>query len=521
MLRQYRELKRRHPDALLFFRLGDFYELFEEDARTAARELKLVLTSRRFSKTMSLPMCGVPYRSVTSYVARLLEHGHKVAIAEQLEDARRVKGLVRRDVVRIITPGTVVEDALLPDTSQNLLAALVFDLEPGIYNSQGQESKIDKFGLAFIDLSTGEFAATQASGWPVLAEELQRLQPSEIVLPAGLASDPTWAERLHRETGAQRPVRLSPVPDCEAAFQAAHARLLAHFRDISVDESGAKEHTLAIAAAGAALFYLQSNQISDLAHLRTLVLYHLADYMSLDATTRRNLELTHTLREGRVEGSLLSVLDRTQTAMGARLLRRWIQQPLLDLEQIRVRLDAVEELAAGHFMRADLCRLLDGMYDVERLVGRVGFGTANARDLLALRRSLARIPCIKALLAGAHSARLRALDGNLDELSDVSSLIGRAVVDNPSILLRDGGLIRSGYHAQLDAERRAPPTAGTGWPASKLRSASGPASLICGSSTTRCLASSSKSPRATYPRFHPNMSGGRPSATPSASSRPS
>jgi DNA mismatch repair protein MutS len=398
MLRQYREIKRRHPDALLFFRLGDFYELFEEDARTAARELKLVLTSRRFSKAVNLPMCGVPYRSVTSYVARLLERGHKVAIAEQLEDARRVKGLVRRDVVRIITPGTIVEDALLPDNAQNLLAALVM---PGI------ESKIDRFGLAVIDLSTGEFAATEAAGWPALAEELQRLQPSEIVLPACLACDVAWTERLRQETGAQRPVRLSPVPDCEATHEAARDRLLAHFRTTSLDESGVGERPLAISAAGAALFYLQDNQISDLAHLRTLAVYRLADYMSLDATTRRNLELTRTLREGRVEGSLLSVLDRTQTAMGARLLRRWIQQPLLDLEQIRARLDAVEELAAGHFLRADLCRLLDGMYDVERLVGRVGFGNASARDLLALRRSL-----------------------------------------------RDGGLIRSGYDSDLDAERR-------------------------------------------------------------------
>ncbi len=444
MLRQYRELRRRHPDALLFFRLGDFYELFEDDARTAARELKLVLTSRRFSKAVNLPMCGVPYRSVTGYIARLLEHGHKVAIAEQLEDARRVKGLVRRDIVRIITPGTVVEDALLPDNAQNLLASLVSD----------PESKSEKFGLAVIDLSTGEFAATEASGWPALFEELQRLQPSEIVLPTGLASDSAWTERLRRETGTRRPVRLSPVPDCEAAFEAARARLLVHFRATSLDEPGAGERPLAITAAGAALFYLQNNQISDLAHLRTLALYRLADYMSLDATTRCNLELTRTLREGRVEGSLLSILDRTQTAMGARLLRRWIQQPLLDLEQIRARLDAVEELTTGHFLRADLCRLLDGMYDVERLVGRVGFGTANARDLLALRRSLTRIPHIKALLAGARSARLRALDAGLDELSDVTTLIGRAVADNPSLLLRDGGLIRSAYHAGLDAERR-------------------------------------------------------------------
>jgi DNA mismatch repair protein MutS len=481
MLRQYRQLKRQHPDALLFYRLGDFYELFEDDAKIAARELGLVLTSRRFSKKVRLPMCGVPYRTVTGYVARLLKHGYKIAIAEQMEDARRVKGLVKRDVVRIITPGTVVEEDLLPDKAQNFLAAIV----AGTWRPEAEglrpahESPADKrqqppgfsFGLSIVDLSTGEFASTEGYGWAALAEELQRIQPSEIVLPEGLASDEAWVERLRAEVGVHRqPVRLSSVPDVEAIPEAAGARLAAHFGTASPETCGAENKPLAIAAAGAALFYLQDNQLSDLAHLRALSTYSLSDYVSLDATTRRNLELTRTLREGRDDGSLLSALDRTKTAMGARLLRRWIHQPLLDADRIHARLDALEELVAplpGEgagsqakeeprlFLRADLQKLFDGMYDVERLVGRVGFGSANARDLVALRRSLARIPQIKALLGSTRSAHLYTLDTNLDELADVAGHIGSALVERPPILIRDGGLIRPGYHAALDSLRSA------------------------------------------------------------------
>jgi DNA mismatch repair protein MutS len=466
MLRQYRGLKRRYPDALLFYRLGDFYELFEEDAKIAARELTLVLTSRRFSKTVRLPMCGVPYRTVTGYIARLLKGGYKVAIAEQLEDARRTKGLVKRDVVRVITPGTVVEEELLPERGQNFLAAVVVGQQKSDTRESGSavgaslstaEPQIPDppaFGLALVDLSTGEFAATEGAGWAALAEEVQRVRPSEIVLPESLGIDGDWTERLRAEVGDGRdPIRVSVIPDTEAMLEAARSRLMAHFGVASLEGCGAGGHPLAVAAAGAALFYLQENQISELAHLRALTTYSLNEYMSLDVTTRRNLELTRTLREGRSEGSLLSVLDRSETAMGARLLRRWIHQPLLDVERIRARLDAVEELVHAQFLRADLRQLLNGMYDVERLVGRVGFGNANARDLVALRRSLARIPGIKTLLAEVRSARLHALDGDLDELGDVSRLIRQALVEAPPILVREGGLIRAGYSPDLDALR--------------------------------------------------------------------
>lgn len=446
MLKQYRELKASYPDALLFFRLGDFYELFDEDAKIAARELEIVLTSRRFSKEIRLPMCGVPYRRVMAYVGCLIERGYKVAIAEQVEDARKAKGLVRREVVRVVTPGTVVEEALLPDRAENYLVALAVGGE-----KQG-------YGLAVVDLSTGEFAATQTDDWLALLEELHRLQPREYVLPAGLAADEAFTTPLK----AIRPARISPLDKAHFVPTASRGRLLAHFGIASLEAYGCEGLPLATSAAGAALAYLQESQLSDLNHLRRLTTYSLADFVSLDTVTRRNLELTRTLREGRVPGSLFWALDATTTAMGARLLRRWVHQPLLDLERIEARLDAVEELVTDHFFRADLRDLLDGLYDVERLVGRIGFGNANARDLIALRSVLERLPQLKALLDRATAARLQGLNDALDALQDMSELIRQAVVDSPPILVREGGLIRSGYNAALDA-LRATATEGRDW----------------------------------------------------------
>jgi len=439
MLKQYRELKVRYPDALLFFRLGDFYELFDEDARVAARELEIVLTSRRFSKKIRLPMCGVPYRRVTVYVGRLIEAGYKVAIAEQVEDARKAKGLVRREVVRVVTPGTVVEEALLPDKVESYMVALAVAGEKKCY------------GLAVVDLSTGEFAATQTDDWPALIEELYRLQPREYVLPADLAADEVFTAALK----AVRPARISPLEKAQFAPAAARKRLLAHLGVASLEAYGCQDQPLATSAAGAALAYLRESQLSDLRHLRRLTTYSLASFVSLDSVTRRNLELTRTLREGRTPGSLFWALDATVTAMGARLLRRWIHQPLLDLERIETRLDAVENLVGDHFLRGDLRELLDGLYDVERLVGRIGFGNANARDLIALRSALDRLPGVKGLLEKATAARLRALDETLDTLQDVTGLIRQAVVDSPPIVVREGGLIRAGYSARLDALRAA------------------------------------------------------------------
>jgi DNA mismatch repair protein MutS len=439
MLKQYRALKARYPDALLFFRLGDFYELFDDDARTAARELEIVLTTRRFSKEVRLPMCGVPYRRVTAYIGRLIERGYKVAVAEQMENARKAKGLIQREVVRLVTPGTVVEEALLPDKAENYIVALAAGDE-----KQGH-------GLAIVDLSTGEFAATQTDDWPRLLEELSRLQPREYVLPSDLAADEAFTASLK----AVRPARISPLDRAHFQPAAAGERLMAHFGVASLEAYGCEGLPLATAAAEAALAYLQESQLSELSHLRRLTTYSLANFVSLDSVTRRNLELTRTLREGRTSGSLFWALDATVTAMGARLLRRWINQPLRDPAHIEARLNAVENLVNDHFLRADLRDLLDGLYDVERLVGRIGFGNANARDLVALRVVLERLPDVKALLDKATAARLQALNASLDALQDVTDLIRRAVVDSPPILVREGGMIQPGYNDRLDALRAA------------------------------------------------------------------
>ncbi|MBI3941938.1 MAG: DNA mismatch repair protein MutS, partial [Chloroflexi bacterium] len=461
MLQQYRQLKSQYPDAILLFRLGDFYEMFEQDAQMVSRELGLTLTSRQFAKRsdaeVRLPMCGVPHQHVTSYIGKLIDRGYKVAVVEQTEDPKKVKRLVRREVVRVITPGTVVEDALLRGKSENYLAAIV----------PGEEG----YGLAVIDLATGEFGTTELTGPEAashLWEELHRLRPSEYVLPEHLLAQEEFTTRLQaiRQADARVSTRLSPAPGAPGTIREKSSRatttdiefarqiLLSHLQVVSLEAFGCEHLPLAQWAAGIALHYLKANQISDLAHLKQLWTYDLSQYMYLDGVTRRNLELTHTLREGHTQGSLFSVLNQTVTAMGGRLLRRWLAQPLLDLEQIHHRQQAVAELVAGTgpapFFRAGLRRALDGLYDMERLVGRIGFGNANARDLMALRQSLERLPAIRSLLAQAQSPRLTELYRTLDELQDISLDIGRAIVDAPPILVREGGLIRRGYSAELD-----------------------------------------------------------------------
>ena len=441
MLRQYRQIKSRYPDALVLYRLGDFYELFEADAELVSRQLGLALTTRRFAKDVRLPMCGMPHHRLTSYLGRLIQRGHKVAIVEQLEDARKTKRLVKRDVVRVITPGTVVEDALLRDGTANPLAGI----------ARGPNG----YGLATIDLSTGHFATTQIDGTDppqALWEELARLGPSEIVYPRSLADAPGMLAQLE----AVHAARLSPIDDVEFAPHRAAERLKTHLGVVSLEAFGCDGLIEATAAAGGVLAYLQNNQISDLAHIVRLSTYDLSDYVTLDAITRRNLELVRTLRDARRQGSLCDSLDRTLTAMGRRLLRNWLLHPLLDTRAIGLRQDAVHELVQEALLRADLRQTLDGVYDIERLVGRIGFGNANARDLVALRQTLERVPRIQALLAEGRATRLCHLNAeiNTDVLAQVSALIAQAIVDEPPILLKEGGLIRTGYAETLDRLRQ-------------------------------------------------------------------
>lgn len=376
MLAQYREIKARFPDALVLFRLGDFYETFESDAEIAARELELTLTSRAFAKGVRLPMAGVPHHHVQTYIVRLIERGYKIALVEQLEDPGKVKRLVKRDVIRVITPGTVVEDALLRAHSENYLAAIVRE------ESTHRSTQGPAYGLAVLDVSVGEFATTQIEGPDAesrLLNELQRLQASEYVLTRSLLSDRAFLDRIQ----AIHPARMSPIEDGYAEPETSGRVLREHFRVATLQPFGCQDLPLAVSAAGAALYYLKRNQphnenVPPFTHLNQLWTFSLADYMTLDAATRRNLELTAPIQtlssSGRNPRSLFGVLDHTGTAMGARLLKRWVHQPLLDLDQIHARLDAVDELYRNGFLRATLRSSLDGLYDIERLVGRIGFG---------------------------------------------------------------------------------------------------------------------------------------------------
>ncbi len=478
MLAQYRSIKTRFPDALVLFRLGDFYETFDADAKVAARELELTLTSRFFGNGVRLPMAGVPHHHVQAYIAKLIEKGFKVALVEQLEDPKKVKKLVKRDVIRIITPGTVVEDALLRGKSENYLAAIVRAQSGALKRGVRKENTRAintllaayaptpqwSYGLALLDISTGEFATTQIEGDDAeakLFEELQRVQASEYVVPQSLANDDQFVARLK----AMHNARVSSVAERAATSEGARQMLQAQFRVKSLDAYGCEQLPLATEAAGAVLQYLKDNQPNDdfassLTHINHLWTFTLGDHMTLDAATRRNLELTSSMQEavetprrGVSTRSLFGVLDHSVTAMGARLLRRWVQQPLLDLERIHGRLDAVEELHHDNFLREDLRKSLDGLYDVERLVGRIGFGSANARDLIGLKRALLRLPAIKARLLQTHAARLRELGEQLDELQDIAGLIAKALVEDPPMFIKEGGLIQRGYHVTLDELR--------------------------------------------------------------------
>ena len=443
MYKQYKTLKSAQPNALLLFRLGDFYELFSDDAELVARELGLTLTQRRFSKEITLPMAGFPHRYINSYISRLIKRGHKVAVAEQLEDARQAKGLVKRGITRVITSGTVMDDTLLKEYTENFILALSIK---GINKTEAEQ-----VGLAYLDLSTGNFTCTQLS-YANLAEEIARIQPSEIILPPKLAQDQNFRQILTQLGVA----RISPLEDSVFTLENGLQILQEQFKVATLEAFSTD--TEALIAASAILYYLKSNQLSDLKHITTLNTYHLSDFLILDAITRRNLELTQTMRERKYEGSLLSTLDKTQTRMGARLLRRWLSQPLSHKQKIERRLESIEKLCLDSFLRQDLQAGLDGMYDLERLAGRIGYGNAHARDLINLKVSLERIPQLKKCLDSLTSlspnttppALLGELNLNLNPLSELAALINMALIDEPPILITEGGLIKPAYNAKLE-----------------------------------------------------------------------
>ncbi|GIX48671.1 MAG: DNA mismatch repair protein MutS [Candidatus Tectimicrobiota bacterium] len=436
VMAQYLRLKQKAGDALLLFRLGDFYELFFEDAVVAARALDIVLTSRQ--KEDPIPMCGVPVHSAEGYIDRLLQQGFKVAICEQLEDPRQAQGLVSRDIVRVITPGTVTSGGLLIPKAHHFLASIA--PTPG------------GAGFAYLDLSTGTFAATawsEATWQQALRCEFARVQPREVLVPEPspvpldfLTQDPPGAAVVFQPWGAEH-------------FQPPQAarRLMAHFAVTTLAGFGCEDNPLVVAAAGALLAYVQETQQQALAHLTGLRLYHPGDFLILDETSQRHLEVF--TAQGTQKGSLFDVIDHTVTAMGGRLLRQWLSQPLCQLEPLRERQEAVAELVAQPAVRQHVRQALAAVADVERLVGRLALGTLGPREALALRHSIAQLPAVAAALQPCQSPFLQRLQAQWDALADVAERIAAALVDDPPATVREGGVIRPGYHAELDALRAA------------------------------------------------------------------
>lgn len=434
MMQQYLNIKKQNGDAILFFRLGDFYEMFFDDAITASRELDLTLTGKDCGLKERAPMCGVPYHAVEGYVAKLIKKGYRVAICEQMEDPKLAKGLVERQVIRVITPGTVIEQAMLDDRSNNFLVSVCLDG--------------DAAGLALCDVSTGEFSIYQIAGaLDQLMQELSRISPSEIIANA---------EARRFKTAISAPVPLSEFDDEAYLEENAEEALKAHFPQSDLNQEDIRDLDVARRAAGALIQYLTSTQKNSLQHIDHIALYRRSAYMTLDPTARRNLELTESLRDRKRRGSLLWLLDKTCTAMGSRMLKLWIEQPLLNERDITARQDAIEFMLTQPMAADELREKLKQVCDLERMLSRLAYGTLNARDCLALRRSFEVLPDIARTLDDCHAEGLlshaRAMICDMDKLC---RLLTDAISEDAPVTLREGGLFKDGFNEQLDAYRTA------------------------------------------------------------------
>ncbi|MBM3262780.1 MAG: DNA mismatch repair protein MutS [candidate division Zixibacteria bacterium] len=428
---QYARMKAQHPDAILFFRMGDFYETFNEDARTISKVLGITLTARNHGDRT--PLAGVPHHAVEKYIAELVRSGYKVAVCEQTEDPKKAKGVVKRDVVEVITPGTSLLAQTLEAGENNYIVGLV--------------AGHDRWGVAFVDLSTGEFHVAEMDE-PQLLSELNRLQPSEAVV----AED--WEESARHLLVPRFPViTFSRIDGDNFLYDQASRTLQEHFEVLSLKGFGCEDLVAGVAAAGGLLSYLKDTQKNRLAHLKILSRYDTGAWMMMDPATQRNLELTLSLRDSSREGTLLSVMDRTRTSMGARFLRNALMRPLVSVSAIRLRQHAVRELVDRPNMRDRLSELLGNAGDIERLAARVGSERANARDLSALRETLRLIPVIKSALADARSESIASLVGQLHDMTELADQLEKAIVDAPPLSLTEGGFIRAGYHAELDELR--------------------------------------------------------------------
>lgn len=440
MMQHYLDTKEQYKDCILFYRLGDFYEMFFDDAITASRELELTLTGKDCGQEERAPMCGIPFHAAEIYISRLIGKGYKVAICEQLEDPKQAKGIVKRDVIRVVTPGTVIESNMLDEKKNNYIMAIY---KNGLY-----------FGVAVCDISTGDFLATQikeTNNFARLLDEISRYTPAEIVVNDMLFSTSEEVSKIRERFECY----LSKVEDekFEEAWQEMQAKYEILREGNKVEE--VDQFALAIMAANGLMNYLNETQKIELQQINKIHIYHITKYMSLDINTRRNLELTEKMRDKTKKGTLLWVLDKTATSMGGRQLRRWINDPLVDIYEINSRLDSVKELKENKMLKDDIVDSLKRVYDIERLIGKIAYGNANGRELISLKNSIGQLPTIKEILSKTSSQKLKQLYEDLDELKDIHQLIEEAIVEEPPISVKEGGLIKKGYNEEIDGYKEA------------------------------------------------------------------
>ena len=447
MMQKYLETKEQYKDCILFYRLGDFYEMFFEDALVAARELEITLTGKDCGLPERAPMAGIPHHAAEVYAEKLIEKGYKVAICEQLEDPKEAKGIVKRGVIRILTPGTIVESNLLEEKKNNYIMSIC---KSGIY-----------FGISVCDISTGEFYSSEIKGennFALLLDEIARFAPSEIIANSMMFECQEEMDKIRERFS----IYMSRFSDKFFTDEVGNLALDYNILENKREVTNLKEKPLAVKSINALLEYLNETQMTSLEHINTITIYNLSKYMALDINARRNLEITEKMRDKSKKGTLLWVLDKTSTSMGGRLLRRWLNDPLLEVKDIQERLDAVKELKDNMMLRGEITDTLKKVYDIERLAGKMTYGNANARDMITLKNSLERLPEVKSVLAMCQSHKLKELYENLDELKDVFALIEKSIVEDPPMTIKDGGIIKLGYDSEIDTLKRAS-TEGKTW----------------------------------------------------------
>ncbi|CRZ34354.1 DNA mismatch repair protein MutS [Herbinix hemicellulosilytica] len=444
LMQQYMQIKEQYKDCILFYRLGDFYEMFFEDAKICSRELEIALTGKPIGKDERAPMCGVPYHAAENYLSKLIARGYRVAICEQIEDPRTAKGIVKREVVRIVTPGTNINTQALDETKNNYLMSVVHTT--------------NLYGISVVDVTTGDYFVTEIDNNRKLLDEIYKWAPSEII-----CNDSFMVSGI--DIQAVRSINnlsLSPLDPWYFDDDLCVRALMEHFGVATLDGIGLKDYTIGVIAAGSIMQYLKETQKNTLTHITKLTPYTYDKYMLLDSSTVRNLELTETIRDKQKKGSLLWVLDKTKTAMGARLLRSYLEQPLIDYDLIKERLSAVKELKDNVITREEIREYLNTIYDLERLMGRISYKSANPRDLIAFKTSLETLPHIKFLIKNFDSKLIKEIYDELDDLSDIYKLIDDSIKDDPPINIKEGGIIKDGYNAEVDRLRKAK-TEGKDW----------------------------------------------------------